>query len=63
MPDAAPIIVHVQSMRLMMPGGPVVGEDEIAKILAELTKVRLHYDFVRLSAGAPTETDPPEIAG
>ncbi len=62
MPDAAPIIVHVQSMRLMMPGGAELGEVEVAHILGELAKVRQHYDFVRLSVGAGADTDPPEIA-
>jgi hypothetical protein len=61
--DAAPVIVHVQSMRLMMPGGAELSEDEVARILAELTKVRLHYEFVRLSVGIPAEMGPPEIAG
>jgi hypothetical protein len=62
LPDAAPVIVHVQSMRLMMPGGAELSEDEVAHILAELTKVRLHYEFVRLSVGVPADIDPPEIA-
>ena len=61
--DAAPVIVHVQSMRLMMPGGAELGEAQVAYILAELAKVRQHYEFARLSAGAPSETDPPEMAG
>ena len=61
--EAAPVIVHVQSMRLMMPGGAELGEAQVAYILAELAKVRQHYEFARLSAGAPSETDPPEMAG
>jgi hypothetical protein len=61
--DAAPVIVHVQSMRLMMPGGAELGEAEVAYILAELAKVRLHYEFARLSVGAPVDIDPPGIAG
>jgi hypothetical protein len=63
MPDAAPVIVHVQSMRLMMPGGAELSADEVAYVLAELAKVRLHYAFVRLSVGAAAETDPPEMTG
>jgi hypothetical protein len=62
MSDAAPVIVHVQSMRLMMPGGAGLSEDAVAHILGELARVRQHYEFVRLSVGAPAETDPPEIA-
>ena len=61
--DAAPVIVHVQSMRLMMPGGAELGEAEVAYILAELAKVRQHYQFVRLSVGTSADTDPPEITG
>jgi hypothetical protein len=63
LPDSAPIVVHVQAMRLMVPGGVQLGEEEVSRILAELAKVRLHYEFARLSAGAPVNTDPPEIAG
>ena len=61
MPDAAPVVVHVQSMRLMMPGGPELSEEAVAHILGELAKVRQHYEFVRLSVGAPADIDPPEI--
>ena len=61
--EAAPVIVHVQSMRLMMPGGAELGETQVAYILAELAKVRMHYEFARLSVGAPADIDPPEIAG
>jgi|HubBroStandDraft_6_1064221.scaffolds.fasta_scaffold1094985_1 hypothetical protein len=61
--DAAPVIVHVQSMRLMMPGGAELGEVEVGYILAELAKVRLHYEFARLSVGAPADIDPPEMPG
>lgn len=56
--EAAPIIVHVQAMRLMIPGSAKLGESEVALILAELARVRDHYHFVRLGPQA----DPSEVA-
>lgn len=56
--DAAPVLVHVQSMRLMAPGGAEISAEAIAHILAELAKVRTHYQFSRLSAEAPAEVGP-----
>jgi hypothetical protein len=61
MTDAAPIIVHVQAMRLMIPGSANLAEGEVALILAELARVRDHYRFVRLSSGAPADLEPSEI--
>jgi DNA topoisomerase VI subunit B len=43
--DAAPIIVHAQSMRLMAPGGAALSPIEIEHILAELAKIKKHYNF------------------
>ncbi len=61
--DAAPIIVHVQAMRLAAPGGVVtLGEKEAARILAELAKVRSHYQFASLAADVPADVGPPGLA-
>jgi hypothetical protein len=58
MPDAAPILVHVQSMRLMSPGSPELSAEASAHVLGELAKVRTKYKFERLCADAPVETGP-----
>ena len=58
--DAAPVLVHVQAMRLMIPGSAKFADSEVALILAELARVRNHYHFARLSSGA--QADPCEIA-
>ena len=58
LPDAAPVLVHVQAMRLMSPGSPELPEEASQHILGELAKVRVKYQFERLSADAPTETGP-----
>ncbi|HTQ14608.1 MAG TPA: hypothetical protein VMH86_12110 [Rhizomicrobium sp.] len=60
--DAAPILVHVQSMRLVAPGSPELGAEHIAHVLSELTRVRTHFHFSPLSAG-PEPAPGPEIAG
>jgi hypothetical protein len=47
--DAAPIVVHVQSMRLMAPGTSMLSQEEIDRMLAELAKIKKHYNFGSLS--------------
>jgi hypothetical protein len=49
LPDAAPILVHVQALRLTMPGSDPVGEEEMARIVEQLARVRSHYKIVPLS--------------
>ncbi len=60
--DAAPVIVHVQALRLAAPKAPELGEKETAHVLAELARVRDFYQFAPLSDCAPPEQGPPEIA-
>lgn len=50
--DKAPILVHVQSMQLMAPGGPNLSEQEAARIHAELARVVAHYNFKPLDGEA-----------
>ena len=47
--DAAPVLVHAQSMRLLMPGGPSLSPDHVAKIQSELAKVIAHYNVSSLA--------------
>ncbi|MGH6870919.1 MAG: hypothetical protein ACREHE_05370 [Rhizomicrobium sp.] len=62
--DAAPILVHVQSMRLVAPGSPPLDAEQTDQVLSELSKVRSHFHFAPLSAGAAhDQAGPPEIAG
>jgi hypothetical protein len=60
--DAAPIVVHVQTMRLLAPGGATLDAEQTQRVLSELTKVRAHFHFAPLSLGAKPEFGPPEIA-
>jgi hypothetical protein len=53
--DAAPIIVHVQSMRLMAPGSTALSPQQTAKVLGELAKILTHYNFCPLAAQNPSE--------
>jgi hypothetical protein len=47
--DAAPILVHVQSIQLIAPGSPQRSPEDIEKIHAELAKVIAHYRFESLA--------------
>jgi hypothetical protein len=60
--DAAPIVVHVQTMRLLAPGGMALDAEQSQRVLSELTKVRAHFHFAPLSLGAKNGVGP-EIAG
>jgi hypothetical protein len=48
--DAAPIIVHAHSMRLMAPGSTALSPEETDKVLAELARLLVHYNIVSLSS-------------
>jgi hypothetical protein len=48
--DTAPVLVHAQSMRLLMPDSPPRSAEEIARIQSELAKVIAHYDFDALGS-------------
>jgi hypothetical protein len=48
--DAAPVIVHAQAMRLMAPGSTVLSPGETARMLDELAKILVHYNFGSLAA-------------
>jgi len=50
MSDAAPIVVHVQALRMMAPSAAVLAPDEADKVLAELKKVQTYYRFSSLSS-------------
>jgi hypothetical protein len=48
--DAAPIIVHVQALRLMAPRSAPLEATHAQQVLAELTKLREHFSITPLSA-------------
>jgi hypothetical protein len=48
--DAAPVLVHAQSMRLLMPDSPQRSAEEVARIQSELAKVIAHYNFGSLAS-------------
>jgi len=50
--DPAPILVHVQAIRMMAPRATPLKTEEIEKILAELKKVSAHFNFGPLSQTA-----------
>jgi hypothetical protein len=52
--DVAPVLVHVQSMRLLMPDSPPRSAEEIARIRSELAKVIAHY-----KSGSPASVEAP----
>jgi hypothetical protein len=54
--DAAPIVVHAQSMRLMAPGGAALSQAETDHILAELAKIKRHYNFGSFAAHDAAES-------
>lgn len=49
MSDAAPVIVHVQALRMMAPGAPALAPDQAERVLEGLKKVQDHYQFSSLS--------------
>jgi hypothetical protein len=50
--DLAPILVHLQAMRMMAPGATPLKADEIEQVLAELKKVSAHFNVVPLADSA-----------
>jgi hypothetical protein len=59
--DAAPVMVHVQTMRLLAPGSMVLNEEQVQHLLGELTKVRTHFHFTPLAPAAPAQVGPAEV--
>jgi len=59
MRDIAPVLVHVQTIRLMAPGGPTLQTTDTEMMLEELAKVLKFFDFGSL-ASAATEAGPME---
>ena len=55
MRDAAPIIVHVQAIRLMAPGGLTLTPLQAATVLGELSKIMTHFKFGSLSNARGSE--------
>ena len=47
--DAAPIAVHIQSMRLLGPTANALSPEQASKVLAELAKILTHYKFGSLA--------------
>lgn len=43
--DAAPISVHVRTMRLLAPGSSALSPEHVEVVLGELAKILTHYDF------------------
>jgi hypothetical protein len=60
--DAAPIVVHVQAMRLLAPDSPPLDTEQSKRVLAELSKVREHFHFAPLTISGQSNCGPPEIA-
>ena len=50
--DAAPIAVHVRSMRLLAPGSATLSAQQAEVVLGELAKILTHYDFTPISGQA-----------
>jgi len=59
MHDAAPVVVHIQTIRLMAPGGTALEPTHTEKMLEELAKVLKFFDFGSL-AGTAAESGPVE---
>jgi hypothetical protein len=59
MHDVAPVMVHIQAIRLAAPGKPELGEPEASHILGQLSKVRTHYKFETLATPVSDEIGPP----
>jgi len=51
--DAAPIAVHVHSMRLLAPGSAVLSAEQVELVLGELAKILTHYEFRSIAADDP----------
>ena len=47
--DAAPIAVHIQSMRLLSPGASALTNQQTDVVLSELSKILTHYKFGSLA--------------
>jgi hypothetical protein len=47
--DIAPILVHVQAIRMMSPRSAALAPKEADKVLAELTRVLTHFHFSPIS--------------
>jgi hypothetical protein len=50
--DIAPILVHVQAVRMMSPKSAALTPEEVDKVLAELTRVLAHCNFSPISDAA-----------
>jgi hypothetical protein len=50
--DMAPILVHVQAVRMMSPRSAALTPEEVDKVLAELTRVLAHFNFSPISDAA-----------
>jgi hypothetical protein len=47
--DIAPILVHVQAIRMMAPRSATLPPEAVEKVLAELTRVLTHFNFTPIS--------------
>jgi hypothetical protein len=54
--DAAPIVVHVRTMRLVAPGSTTLSPEQTEVVLGELAKILTHYDFKSLGSEADAQT-------
>jgi len=61
--DFAPIAVHVQSMRLVVPGGTALSPEQVETVLAELAKVLAHYNFGSIAGNSPAAGEDESFAG
>ena len=54
--DAAPITVHVRTMRILAPGSTTLSPEQTEVVLGELAKILTHYDFSPIGSQADAQT-------
>ena len=54
--DIAPILVHMQAIRMMAPRSAKLAPEEVDKVLAELARVLAHFNFSPISDDADKDT-------
>lgn len=57
--DRAPVIVHVQALTMMAPGGALISDKQFEIIFSELAKVRKHFN---IASTVDADSAPPDRA-